>query len=159
MDFSFKGLNYARPIYVSSMVLKLSESGIDLPQIMELYNVTAGLIAKAIQSPKVSCGREESWKPHGVCDLSRVTTWVRWFRGPALDPQAFSTQAVCAVLCSGPGNIHPNCLLAWIPGLGSWESCFPSFLSVRILHMTWWKEVINSWTVNLPPASEILEYG
>lgn len=57
MEFSFKGLNYAWPIYVSSVALKLSEFGIDLPQIMESYNVTARLIAKAIQSPKVSCSR------------------------------------------------------------------------------------------------------
>lgn len=60
MDFSFKDLNYTRPIYVSyvsSVVLKLGEFGIDMPQIMELYTVRARLIAKALQSPKVSCDR------------------------------------------------------------------------------------------------------
>lgn len=49
MDFSFEGI-HAGPIYVSSVMLKLSESRIDLPQIMGLYNATARLIAKAIRS-------------------------------------------------------------------------------------------------------------
>ena len=48
--FHLKALTHGLSIYVSYVVLKFNESGIDLPQIMELYNAAARLIAKAIQS-------------------------------------------------------------------------------------------------------------
>ena len=72
-------VTHSLPIYVSSVGLKLSEFGIELPQIMELYNVTASLIAKAY-SPNLSCGKCRSWKPEYVI-CPKLQLRVNGFRG------------------------------------------------------------------------------
>lgn len=65
-------ITHSLPIYVSSVGLKLSEFGRELPQIMESYSVTASLIAKAVQS-KSLLWQMRKLKTR-VCDLSKVTT-------------------------------------------------------------------------------------
>lgn len=65
-------VTHSLPIYVSSVGLKLSGFGRELPQIMELYSVTASLIAKAVQSKSLLWPMRKL--KTRVCDLSKVTT-------------------------------------------------------------------------------------